>query len=76
MINENLAEKTYDVWMEGFVCTGESSKAHFVGSVKAETFKKACDKLFNNDILYDPINLTHWGCRLYDNEADARKSFG
>jgi hypothetical protein len=21
-------------------------------------------------------NMTYWGCRLFDNEADARKSFG
>ncbi len=25
---------------------------------------------------YDPSNLTDWGCRLFDNEEDARKSFG
>ncbi len=25
---------------------------------------------------YDPHKLTWWGCRLFDNEVDARKSFG
>lgn len=25
---------------------------------------------------YDPLRLTYWGCRLFNNETDARKSFG
>jgi chloramphenicol O-acetyltransferase len=25
---------------------------------------------------YDPTNLTYWGCALFDNERDARRSFG
>jgi hypothetical protein len=26
--------------------------------------------------LYDAKNNTYWGCRFFDNESDARKSFG
>jgi hypothetical protein len=30
----------------------------------------------DSGMSYDPSHLTVWGCRLFDNEVDARKSFG
>lgn len=54
--------------------------AEFLGTVEAETFQEACDKyaVENPDWAssYDSERLTHWGCRLFDNEMDARKAFG
>ena len=73
--------KKFDIWSEGYVCTGQSSKAVLHGSVYADTFKEAV-AIHVNGLSAEPrsyFNLeagTHWGCRLYDNEKDARKSFG
>ena len=60
--------------------TGESGTATKLGRCKGKTFKEACiswakqntafNKYFNVD------KLTYWGCRLFDNESDARKAFG
>lgn len=46
-----------------------------------ENIKKVNDpnykEYFNPDRWdYDSKGITVWGCSLYDNEADARKSFG
>ena len=69
-------EKSFDIWSEGFVITGGSSGAHYHGTTSANSFKEACDKYFKGDSLYDSERMTYWGCRLFDNSCDARKSFG
>lgn len=70
----------HNIWSEGYIVSGNSSGAHFWGSAKGASFKDACDQLAatNKDFAeyYNPIKLTFWGCRLYDKEKDARKSFG
>lgn len=70
----------YNVWMEGFALSGEGerSQASLVGSVEANNFQEACDKicLARYAGLYDAEHKTVWGCRLFDNEIDARKTFG
>jgi hypothetical protein len=42
----------------------------------AESFEEACEKMMKNSEYFDRKSLTFWGCRLYDNERDARKGFG
>jgi hypothetical protein len=68
----------YDIWLEGFEFSiDESATASFIETVEAESFQEACDKCkLSNDSLYNSKNLTYWGCKLYDNENDARKNFG
>ena len=72
--------KSYEIWCEGYVCTGESGRAHYFGTTMANNFQEACDNFFNNDEYhsqyYNSKNLTYWGCRLFDNEFEARVSFG
>ena len=72
--------RKFNIWEEGYACTGESGTAQFLGSVYAETFKEACDKFVAKHPeyreYYDPEKLAIWGCRLFDNESDARKCFG
>ena len=68
--------KQYSVWMEGYVSTGMYAPASFVGSIEANSFREACQKIFKDDCSYNPERNTYWGCNLYDNESDARKSFG
>jgi len=85
-------EKLYEIWAEGYSCTGQSSGAMLKGIVEASSFLEACRKLFKNDDYYSEEriyqNLTtgkfftkkedphYWGCKLFDNETEARKSFG
>ncbi len=69
----------FQVWAEGYQATGNSSRAQLLGSATAETFQGACDIVMRKDGLreyYDPKRLSFWGCRLFDNEADARSAFG
>jgi len=72
--------KVYDIWAEGYACTGESGGATLVGRVCAETFQEACNKYATDNEgfkrLYDPERLTYWGCKLFDNRHDAQESFG
>ncbi len=72
--------KTYQVWLEGFAVTGQQQDAQFIGEIEAETFNQAIQNLLKQkdwDTSY--LNLdsqTYYGCRFFDNEADARKAFG
>jgi hypothetical protein len=67
----------WDIWAEGYSATGDRSGASLVkAEVEAPTFMEACDTVLGNDPLYSREALTHWGCRLFDNEQDARKRFG
>lgn len=72
--------KEFEIWSEGYAITGNNGQAYMHGTIKAKNFKDACTRFFNKkelrDDLYDPKDLTYWGCRLYDNETDARKAFG
>lgn len=72
--------KIYDIWAEGYACTGNSAGATLLGSACAETFQEACDKYAAYDEsfrkYYDSENLTFWGCKLYDNRHDAQLMFG
>lgn len=71
----------FEIWSEGFAVTGQSGEAMLMGRAKGESFEDACADHFdpndpNDSKYYDPKRNTYWGCRLFDNEADARKSFG
>lgn len=76
---ENSNSRQYEVWVEGYNCTGQSSKAQYLGKYTASSFVDACReacmcKCFPFE-LRDGIPIS-WGCRMFDNEADARKTFG
>ncbi|QIN95240.1 hypothetical protein DLP3_077 [Stenotrophomonas phage vB_SmaS_DLP_3] len=70
----------FDVWMEGYQTNGDSGTAMYLGRHVAANFQTACAKALYKKgcamALYNPRLGTYWGCRLYDNEQDARKSFG
>ena len=74
--------KDFEVWTEGYAANGESGDATYHGVFKGETFKDAVAAYA--DTVDDPYSrscidlerLTFWGCRFFDNETDARKSFG
>lgn len=72
--------KEFDIWSEGYVATGQSSGATLLGYAKGEDFVQACVNLAKQDrefaSYFDKDRMTYWGCRLFDNSSDARKSFG
>lgn len=71
--------REWDIWMEGYSATGEHGTAHKVATVTARTFRSACKKWAaktDQPSLFNERSLSYWSCGLYDNEADARKTFG
>lgn len=74
--------KTFQVWTEGYSATDESSGAVFHGEFDGETFTDAVIAWRNTLTdeysvkCVDLDRMRFWGCRFFDNEQDARKSFG
>lgn len=69
----------FDIWMQGFSVTENNGTAKFLGTYEADSFLDACQMAANKHPEYgdyDPESNDIWGCRLFDNETDARKSFG
>lgn len=69
-----------EVWTEGYVATGEHGTAKFWGTYWAEDLRGAADQVFPElpELAhhYDRERLSCWAVRIFDNEADARRSFG
>jgi hypothetical protein len=75
------AMKKYQIWSEGYSCTVDYSGASFICEEQGNTFAEACITAHSKGKFegygnFDPKALSLWGCHLFDNEADARKSFG
>lgn len=72
--------KEFEIWSEGFEVMEGRGLAMCHGKLTASSFKEACDKLAEIDkgfnLYYSPEKMTYWGCRLFDNEMQARESFG
>jgi hypothetical protein len=74
----------FNIWMEGYQCNGDRSDASFLGTYEGKTFNEACDnwaksnpnRLEDYKPGTDSKRPSYWACGMYDNEADARKSFG
>lgn len=75
------SEKMWEIWCEGHSVTGNSTGATLLSTQLASTFDEAVSlyiKTAEDSSLFSRSNdcWTFWGCRLFDNEQDARKSFG
>jgi hypothetical protein len=75
--------KTFEIWVEGYNATGNSSPASKVGQGVGETFDDAIQDYINhnpdcgiNNYDSGKSKWNIWGCNLFDNEMDARKAFG
>ena len=72
--------ETYNIWMEGYVATGEYGTHSLLGTSKGNTFKEAVVKWVSNHpdykSLFDENRLTIWGCKLYPTEEEAKRTFG
>lgn len=81
-------KNNYEVWIEGYVATGESGEAYRLNLTneintlwKGDIFKDACINAMKSlgwelKGYYDKERNSYWACRFYNNEKDARKSFG
>ena len=75
---------TFEIWIEGYLATGMEgtpNRASRIAVIDAETFADACVNFSKTEKAkgygrFDKERLSFWGCRLFDNEQDARKSFG
>lgn len=73
--------------MEGYRATGQSEGAQLIGTYPGETFTDAVKAYIAEEVQdrgESSVDLHRfgegrhaiWACELFDNEADARKSFG
>ncbi len=81
-----------EIWMEGYIIQGGEDRARLVATIEADNFDEAVQKYNETAKIpahrREPVAFSQlganwqngvwsiWGCRLFDNEADARKSFG
>lgn len=72
--------KEYEVWLEGYAITGNHGRAHYFGKYVATTFEDACEVALQENKWemkeYNKERNAFWGCRFFDNESQARASFG
>ena len=77
--------KRYAVWMEGYATNGERAGAEYVGSVIACNFQQAallaCKEKYGEKQTMTYFSVRggvpcFWGCRMFDNQADAMRAFG
>ena len=74
--------KKFNIWMEGYQVAEGHGTAKFLGTYFENTFSDACRKAAEDNLRhdeydrFDPEDNSIWGCRLFDNEIDARESFG
>jgi hypothetical protein len=79
---ELTGNKSIFLWLEGFSATGESSGAVMLGNYEAKNFDDAVIQYMKenkSEVNWDGSGKKEhniWGCRIFDNEEDARKSFG
>lgn len=77
--------KTFTLWTEGYSATGNQSDAECHGQIQGTDFNDAVRR--HVEPLPESIKhywrfheakgvWTRWGCRAFDNEDDARRSFG
>lgn len=85
-IKTGQCAKKFEVWVEGYACTGESGTAQRIARKGENTiwegrsFQEACEnalKTLDWDMDYYNTEVnTYWGCSFFDNESEARKLFG
>lgn len=69
----------YAIWCEGYRVTGNEGHATYFGISEGDSFKNACINYFDkpeHKQYFNPDSMTYWGCRLFDNQADASERFG
>lgn len=73
-----------DLWMEGFRISGKCLPAKFCGTFEANTLRIAVHMYMDSidspvekkQFIITPKTLSYWNCKFFDNEVDARRTFG
>ena len=71
-----------DLWCEGFATNGERAPAAYLGTFATDSIDEAVEQWVErarpeDDLVAKQDGIwRYWGCRIFDNEADARKAFG
>lgn len=75
--------KSYALWAEGYVATIDRGDATYLGTYEADTFDDAVRMwIIDTKGTYGKVEKqadgtwTRWGCRIFDNEHDARRAYG
>lgn len=75
--------KEWEIWSEGYQASGDSGTAVYHDTIEAVSFDEACQKYADSDPMvksqmkrHGPGHWTYWACQMFDNEADARKTYG
>lgn len=78
--------KKYDIWVEGFKVQERSGKAQCLAKdVEGNSLSDAVKTWYSNipdaeakygKLRIEENDISLWGCRVFDNEIEARKSFG
>jgi hypothetical protein len=81
MYTSKMESRLFEIWSEGYDFGGsEKVKARYWGCETAKSFSDACRvhaKMYSSfEKYFNDTYLEWWGCRLYDNEGDARRRFG
>ena len=72
-------KRKFQLWQEGFRMKGAENEATYLGEFEGNNFDDAClnwAKQSSSMAHYKNRPPRFWGCRIFDNEADARKNFG
>lgn len=78
-------ERMTSLWIEGYAATGDGGPAQYLGEYEGEYFeavaKWAIEKNSRQEwgtLRYDTDTKvwSAWGCRIFDNESEARSAFG
>ena len=82
MEENNNSIKDIFLWIEGFSATGQRQDATMIGIYQAKNLNDAVKQYMENNknkVEWDCFGKNRhaiWGCEIFDNEIEARKSFG
>jgi len=73
--------KSYSIFIEGYVATGQAARAKKIGTALGTTFRNAAITFSESEEAagygdFDKHYLAFWGCRVFDNLEDAQRRFG
>lgn len=72
----------YEIWSEGYQSSPDRGDATFIGVASGDSFDEAVQAYKDahpdeaHYMVRHPFGWTYWACRLYDNEAQARITYG
>ena len=77
-----VVRRSISLWVEGFAVTGERQGASMIGTYEATDLDDAVKQYMEThkgDVDWDRFGRGRhaiWACEIFDNEGEARKSFG